>query len=307
MTTILFVLSLAQISTCLIAQDENTASSGGEELVRTDTMRISPGIETMVFKYYRFDGGYSFQGGKGSGRFEVYLSGTSRPFQQDTLDDIMEVSYEDANFDGIADIRILTLRGMSGDNNSNEFYFYNPKTRLFEYGIGGLSNPSINTQDSTISSSGYCCMGTSGSGETYKYVDGRFKLIKESAYSREYSYGRELIGDRLVTTDTTWSTTVEDDDGEQFMVDSTWKYLFGKLRIVGVDRKVACEESQKDSSREEGLFSEDVMGAFIFKSEEAFEYSKTSDGTLMCSYTLRTAKNKELMLVKESKWPVKDE
>jgi hypothetical protein len=148
-------------------------------------------------------------------------------------------------------------------------------------------------------------MGTSGSGQVLKFMNGIFKVIKESAYSREKSYEKTLIGDSLVVTTLSRSTPIDGLDGK-ISVDSTWQYLFGRLRLTSVYRKVAVYAIQKDSLKEAGQFEQDVMGAYVYKSEELFEYSKTSKGKLVCAYTLNKASKNKLVLAKARKFTVKD-
>lgn len=282
------------------------AQGNTESLFQIDTLQISPTIKKMVLKYYKNEEGYTHQDEKKMVRFEIFFLGDSIPFQRDTIENmIWGASYEDANFDNILDIKIVDYLGANGGEGAY-YYFFNPIFKKYEFGVGGLSNPKVNKEDSTISTEAHCCMGTGGNGETYKFINGKFILIDESEYDREYSYDRKLIGNILITTDTSHTTTIESRDGGQIIVDSTWKYLFGKLRIVDVSKKMASEHLQQDNYQEEGVFSEDVMGAFIFKSEEKFEYSRDIKGRLICSYTLHKAKKKELVLVKQDKWHVKD-
>jgi hypothetical protein len=212
--------------TCVFAQGST------ESLFQIDTLQISPTIRKMVFKYYKNEEGYKHQDEKKTVRFEIFFLEDSIPFQRDTIDNmIWGASYEDANFDNILDIKIVDYLAANGSEGAY-YYFYNPILKKYEFGVGGLSNPTINKEDSTISTEAHCCMGTMGNGETYMFINGMFILINESGYDREYSYERELIGNSLITTDTSHSTTIESRDGGQIIVDSTWKYLFGKLQIV---------------------------------------------------------------------------
>ena len=300
------LILLAHLSIPMHAQDTKRNQLVNEELLKIDTVQIAPNIQKMVFKYYRSDDQYTFKDAKEFGRFEVYRLGESAPFCRDTVEDIRDISYEDANFDGILDIRIVTLVGMSGDNNSTCYYLYTPREQTFEFGIGGLSNPTPNKSDSTIYSSGSCCMGTGGSSQAFRLVNGQFTLIRESSSSRESSWEKTLVGDSLIVTTLSTSTLVEGATGREVFIDSTLQYLFGKLRIIAIYTKVGVHPAQKGISKEEGQFSEDVMGAFVYKTEELFQYSKTANGRITCTYTLSKARKDQLVIARKKQFQVKD-
>lgn len=153
----------------------------GEILINTDTVQISPTIKTMVFKYFRNDDGYSFSdpaAGKMFGRFEVYFLGSPEAFQKDTIEDILDVSYEDANFDNILDMRIVKGYGGSGGD-FTDYWFYDTTAKKFEFGIGDLSEPGADKSDSTITSSSTCCAGTGGGSEVYKLIGGSLRRLRK--------------------------------------------------------------------------------------------------------------------------------
>lgn len=284
--------------TCLFAQDNK------EILFQIDTMQISPNMRTMVFKYYENSDRSPYRSDSGNCRYEISYLDESIPFQKDTIEiDRDLIEYEDANFDNILDMKINTCE-WANSGETDAYYFFNPKSNKYEYGVGDLSNPTINKQDSTMSTEAHCCNGTIGNGKTYKFVNGKFKLIRESGFSQECQYDRELIGNILITTDSIHITTIVIHDGRRMSVDSTWKYLFGRLRIVFVSRDLSSETSDEGNQKNGRAISENEMGAVPFEYEETFEYSKETNGIIICSYVLNKIKNKELELVKQSKWQI---
>ena len=293
---LLFLTSLC-VSLTVVSQCGDAQTS--ERLVRIDTVQISASIKRMIFKYFRNDDGYNFSdpsAGKMLGRFEIYFLGSSLVFQKDTVDEILDVSYEDANFDNILDMRILRSYGGSGGD-FTDYWFYDTTARKFEFGLGDLSDPGVDKRDSTITSSSTCCAGTGGGSEVYKLTGGEFRKIKELSYSRDGLTERQLIGDTLITT--RLETEAELDDGVH--TDSCWDYLFGKLRLVLVDLKVPLDESVTPKQSRNGTAYEDVGGRFSYILRKTFKYTEVGKGTIQVIRTVERVKNSKWFTVNKTK------
>lgn len=300
-TILLLSLSLC-ICSMVVAQNRTIANA--ELLIQTDTVQIAPSVDKMIFKYFGNDEGYDFSdhnAGKMLGRFEIYIFGDSVPFQADTVFNIWGIHYEDADFDNVLDINIINNVGNTGDKTTN-YYFYNPVSHKFEFGIGDLSNPSVNKKDSTISSGGSCCQGRQGGGEVLKLINHTFKKIQESYYSEGKSYTKDLIGDSLAITSLENVTGL----GNNLLADSSWEYLFGKLRIAQVELKKLFEVASTSEQQDSGIADEDVKGKILYFSSESYQYTKGKDGILRCSFTHEVVKNKHWETVTETEWVVKD-
>jgi hypothetical protein len=212
-------------------------------------------------------------------------------------------TFGDANFDGYLDMALTTNIGASGGE-SVDYYFYNPRTKRFEFGIGDLSDPELREGDSTIACGAHCCMGRMGSGEIRKRLrdSNGYILIEESAYSESGSWERTLVDGAL---DTTSRTTVTD-IGSGLLADSSWEYLIGRLRLVEVALKKAVTPALAPEELSSGMVEEDVMGAFLYSSWERFAYTANAQGEIQCAYTREIIKDHESVIAKESHWPVKD-
>lgn len=299
MKNIITILLILQLYTPLSAQKAEPNSN--EELLQTDTVMIAPKLRPMIFNFYHNNKeGYFSSDGRQFGRLEVFIAGNPIPIQMDTVDDVGMVDFKDMNFDNFTDLSIVTVQGMSGDNNSTDIYFYNPATKKFEFGIGGLSNPYVNNQDSTLSSSGYCCRGKSGNSEKYKYKNGEFIKISESEYSENGSWAKTLIGDSMVTT--SYQTIV--DMGENKFIDSSWEYLFDKLRLVNVTKEEGLDHSPTPAQRSTAIADEDVMGSFLYESKETFEYKKEKSGNIICLRKFDVVKNNKWVKGKPTQIPL---
>jgi hypothetical protein len=253
----------------------------------------------MIFKYYRRDDEYVYSDGKKFGRFEVYFVGKSEPIQRDTVEDITEILYEDANFDNILDIKIVTMHGASGGDYT-EYYFYNSKSKKFEYGIGFLSEPSVNKVDSTISTSSQCCGGRSGSREVLKFINGEFIPIEESDYSEHESNKKQLLGDSLVLIDRSTTTNVE----ENILIDSSWTYLYGKLRLVNVSKRKVLDHPPTTAQNHAAIGYQDVMGSFLFETEIIFDYRLNAKGKVEAMSKTREVQDGEWKEVRKTGYHV---
>ena len=299
MKTFLSIILYAHVFSSAYCQ--NAYLMTGEEIIQIDTVQISPAIPKMIFKYYRQENGYKSDDGKRFGRFEVYMFGSRTPFQKDTLDDIIGASYEDCNFDHIVDMKIETDEGASGGF-LESYFFYDAGSKHFECRIGGLSDPFVDAQDSTITTEAHCCMGREGNGEVYKLIRGEFKKIKESEYSEQGSSEKQLIGDSLITT----SFETISDGGEDNLVDSSWEYLYGKLRVTNVANKVALDGAPTKAQTDSGIAYEDVHGSFLYQSEVSCDYKKDGNGKLWCSYKFSQVIHDRWVVVKKGRREVKD-
>ncbi len=258
----------------------------------------------MVFRCYRTGTWYEVSkpvDGKMTARFEVYYLGDSSLIQSDTVDDIYSMDFEDANFDGILDLKIVTNEGASGIQ-SCSYYIYSIQTHRFEFALGDLPDPVIHTKDSTITSSASCCQGRMGSGQVYKLINHSYKKVGESQYSDSGSFTKRLIGDSLVVT----SRQSINNIGENILADSSWEYLFGKLRIVQVDLKSPLQVPVTPEQWHSATAYEDVMGRFLFVSSESFRYTKVNDSTLQCSRTYKVVNNSRWVPVKDTTWLIRD-
>lgn len=272
--------------TSISAQSKNE----GEEAFHIDTVLISPFLNKLVFSYYKNSDGYVCGSEIKNARFEINTLDNYTPLQKDTIENIYYAYYDDYNFDNIKDLVIVTGVGMSGDNNGSDIYFYNTNNQLFDFAMGELSNPYPNQEDSTISTSHYCCMGRMGGSEVYKYCNGIFRKIYQSWYSESGSSAEELISDSLTLVQ--FSNIVE--LGNDKCVDSSWNYLYGKLRLVNVTIKTRLENQPTKEQETEGIAYQDVMGSFLFNSEEDFEYELNKSGKLICY--------RKYAFVKDGKW-----
>ena len=271
-----------------------------EEIIQTDTIQISPSIRPMVFKYYRNEDGYVYHNGMGLGRFDIYFLGSSKPFQRDTVDGLTGASYPDVNFDGIKDIELSEDGGANGGT-PTDYYVYDRRSGLFELELSGLSDPEIDPDDSTVTSSNTSSLGRLGDSESYKLRRGKFIKIEESEYSENGSYKKQLINDILTTTERSSISILKSD----ILVDSSWTYYDGKLRLTDVTTKRALDHEPTQVQVSSGIAYTDVQGSFLYVSEETFEYNRDAKGKLTCNYTFQVVQNDRWATKKKSELTVK--
>ncbi len=100
---------------------------------------------------------------------------------------------EDINFDGHNDIRFIKLLPAS-PNIPYYFWTFNSKTQLFEQDttLENITDPTFDYDDKTVYSSWRdgCC--THGS-DTYKYINGKITLIKQSIVTTDTETNKQTI------------------------------------------------------------------------------------------------------------------
>src|SRR5208283_5181234 len=247
---------------------QKSLSQPSEHLIHIDTVEVSPFISKVIIKYFGNEDGYDYSdktAGRKMGRFELYVLGDTIALQEDTVFNIEDVTYEDANFDGFMDMRITSNLSASSGDELVDYYFYNPHSGKFEFAIGDIYNPSLNLKDSTIST---VASWTSGP-EVYKVINHSLKKIQESEDTESRSYTKQLIGDSMVITRLETVTDV----GNHVLADSSWQYMFGKLRIKQIDLKIRVDDSLTPEQRDSGIEDTDVRGTFLFISTELFQYT----------------------------------
>jgi len=105
--------------------------SQSEELVWVDTTQISSKLPKMIFKYYYSSEEYDFKETKRFGRFEIYLLGSAKPFQKDTLLGVFGAQYKDLNGDHILDLVVITMQATSGGGDYRDYFLYDPPKKRF--------------------------------------------------------------------------------------------------------------------------------------------------------------------------------
>jgi hypothetical protein len=273
-----------------------------ESLIRIDTVQISPDIPKMIFKYF----GSSVENGdhdaSKKGRFEVSYLGDMQPFQIDSVENVLQVEYEDANFDNVLDIKIFTYWGLGLFDDHTEYHTFNIDRKRFELYLHG-AKLTIDDADSTISDSWYYGRRSRNAGydKKYKCVKGRPVLVFESEGNDDQSYKKNLIGDSLVTTARSVRTYIDDIN----CVDSSWAYCYNKLRLDFVRKKKLLVAPPTQEQLKIGEAEEDVTGKFLWMSEEFFKYKRNKEGLIICTYHCNKVQDGKWKLVNGREWPVK--
>lgn len=134
-----------------------------------------------------------------------YIGGGSQTFEVETLTDTISIVFEDHNFDGFPDLRVLEAG--TGANRSYIAWTYIPSKRTFEYSkeISTLSNPKVlHSEESILSFSREGCC---------RYL--AWKILGKEKHAAEFEY-EKLSGVERVTDLRTGITTVNPITQEYF-------------------------------------------------------------------------------------------
>lgn len=180
----LILLIFNNCPTCAWPFHTADSCKGKIEYERTDTVSINQNLPAYRFHFLCRRGCYSC---------DVYVGGNRDTIQHieeknvDSPHSDEEIEFADANFDGYVDLLILYNRGNT-TNEDYEFWLFNPQSGRFEFSAEYTDklgcNPSINKEDSSLTTSGTTgCIGMCFDFETYKLDDGRLVLTEH--YSQE--------------------------------------------------------------------------------------------------------------------------
>jgi len=111
------------------------------------------------------------------------------------LEGIINVSFDDFNFDGYKDLYLTDGCAILGNCIGNVFLF-NTKNNLFEiaHEFDDMTTIVTNQNAKTLTSTSRCCAGAGYDINTYKYIDGKLTLVKSiseetpGAESDKYHY-----------------------------------------------------------------------------------------------------------------------
>lgn len=136
-----------------------------------------------------------------------FIDGTSQAFEIETLTDTISIVFEDHNFDGLPDLRVLETS--NGSNMTYIVWTYDPSKRTFEHSkeMSMLSSPKVLHSEKAILSLSRdgCC----------RYI--AYKSVSNEKHSAEFEYeklrGVERVTD--VRTNTTITNSISQEEFEQ--------------------------------------------------------------------------------------------
>jgi len=136
-----------------------------------------------------------------------FIDGRTQNLEIETLTDTTSIVFEDYNFDGLPDLRVLETS--TGSNRTYIAWTYEPRKKIFEYseGMSMLSNPKVLHSEKAILSLSRdgCC----------RYIAS--KSVGNEKYSAEFEYDR-LRGVERATdfkTNTTITNSISQEDFER--------------------------------------------------------------------------------------------
>lgn len=138
----------------------------------------------------------SFKGSLSTDILIKFIDGRSQSFEIETLTDTTSIVFEDLNFDGFPDLRIL--ESITGSNRTYVAWTYEPSKKTFEYSemISALSSPKVLHSEQAILalSRDGCC----------RYIAS--KSVDNEKHFAEFEY-EKLTGVERVTNFKTNTTT----------------------------------------------------------------------------------------------------